>query len=225
MMMGEGTVLGKASLAKAFPWDAQPTDATICDVGGGNGHLCMDLIKVHPHLKVVLQDEQGVIESAQKFWTEEHPMAVANGRIQFVPFDFFKDAAVEGCDFYHLCAVVHDWPDAQAVLILKNVRKAMKPSSRVIIHGIILRDAAQDASFQVSDAHGNLNHDVAPKPLLPNYGAGRIRPYLYDIMMMSVVNGKERTLDELIDLGRKGGLRFEEIYEAGELNLVEFSPV
>lgn len=29
-------------------------------------------------------------------------MAIEQQRVQFVPFDFLKDVAVEGCDFYYV---------------------------------------------------------------------------------------------------------------------------
>jgi hypothetical protein len=43
--------------------------------------------------------------------------------------------------------------------------------------------------------------DPAPEPLLPNYGVGRIRRYNQDINMMCMLNAKERTLQEFVNLG------------------------
>lgn len=40
----------------------------------------------------------------------------------------------------------------------------------------------------------------APEPLLPNYGAGGLRPYAEDVGMMVYFNGKERTLTEYVEL-------------------------
>ena len=34
-----------------------------------------------------------------------------------------------------------DWPDEESELILKNVRKAMKPGSRVIIRALLITSA------------------------------------------------------------------------------------
>lgn len=39
-----------------FPWGSLQEDTFICDVGGGNGHAALDLLKAHPHLKAVVQD-------------------------------------------------------------------------------------------------------------------------------------------------------------------------
>lgn len=45
------------------------------------------------------------------------------------------------------------------------------------------------------------NEDLAPEPLLPNYGNGRIRRYNQDVNMMMSLNAKERTLQDFIDIG------------------------
>jgi hypothetical protein len=62
----------------------------------------------------------------------------------------------------------------------------------------------------------------APEPLLPNYGEARIRQYTVDINMMTVLNSKERTLEDFIILGESAGLQFVKLWEAGELAVVEF---
>ena len=43
--------------------------------------------------------------------------------------------------------------------------------------------------------------DVAPEPLLPNFGNGNNRMYQQDLNMWFLHNAKERTLDDLITLG------------------------
>lgn len=40
----------------------------------------------------------------------------------------------------------------------------------------------------------------APQPLLPNYGMGNIYQYNMDLNMMSLLNAKERTLQEFVDI-------------------------
>ena len=50
--------------------------------------------------------------------------------------------------------------------------------------------------------------DVAPEPLLPNFGNGNNRMYQQDLNMWLIHNAKERTLDESIALGYVIGLRF-----------------
>jgi hypothetical protein len=49
----------------AFPWADLPADATICDIGGGKGHVMRQILREHPHLRAVIQDLDPVIEDAK----------------------------------------------------------------------------------------------------------------------------------------------------------------
>lgn len=39
-----------------YPWGDLAQGATICDVGGGNGHLTAEVVKAFPGLRLVVQD-------------------------------------------------------------------------------------------------------------------------------------------------------------------------
>ena len=72
-------------------------------------------------------------------------------------------------------------------------------------------------------AEGDSAFEYALEPLLPNYGVGSIRQYNIDLNMMVLLNGKERTLEELAEIGKKAGLRFVKLWSGcGDLGLVEF---
>lgn len=48
-----------------YNWGGLPQTARICDVGGGNGHLLADVVKMFPNIRLVIQDlpltrEQGL---------------------------------------------------------------------------------------------------------------------------------------------------------------------
>jgi hypothetical protein len=50
----------------------------------------------------------------------------------------FFDSVPEGADAYLLKGVIHDWPDDHAAGILRNVRRAMRPDSTLLlIEGIV----------------------------------------------------------------------------------------
>ncbi|KAF8954810.1 S-adenosyl-L-methionine-dependent methyltransferase [Flammula alnicola] len=213
-MVGWGEVTGRSMLPKIYPWDKVPTDATICDIGGGNGHATLGVIKAFPHLKVVLQDTPAVVQQGKDYWSAEYPDAVQKQRINFVPIDFFADQPVPNGDFYYLRHVLHDWPTAESLKILGNIRKVMSPSSRLLIHELVLQHAVRDPSGSI---------EQAPEPLLANYGMGRLRLYQQDLNMMILLNAKERTLQEFIELGEKSGFKFEKLWDSGEVGLVEFS--
>lgn len=43
-----------------YPWGSLPADATIVDVGGGNGHAMLDLLKAFPSFKAIVQDTRAI---------------------------------------------------------------------------------------------------------------------------------------------------------------------
>ncbi|KAF8191304.1 S-adenosyl-L-methionine-dependent methyltransferase [Pholiota molesta] len=145
-MVGWGEVTGRAMLPKSYAWDQVPTDSTICDVGGGNGHAMLGLVKEFPQLKVILQDLPAVVQQGQDYWHTEHLEAILMKRVEFIPMDFLADQPVPGCDFYYLRHVLHDWPTSDCLKILTNIRKSMGPSSRLLIHEFVLQHAVRDPS-------------------------------------------------------------------------------
>ena len=47
-------------------WGDAKQDAVVCDLGGNNGHAMLDLVKVFPHMKTVVQD----LGTVQPLWEE-----------------------------------------------------------------------------------------------------------------------------------------------------------
>lgn len=64
---------------------------------------------------------------------------------------------------------------------------------------VVLRNAVRSSKQATTDAQTDEN--VAPEPLLPNFGVGSYLQYIADMNMMNLTNAKERTLDEFIALG------------------------
>lgn len=55
----------------AYPWSERfPNGVTLCDVGGGNGHVLMEVLKTQPTTKGYLQDLPKVVESAKQVSSE-----------------------------------------------------------------------------------------------------------------------------------------------------------
>ncbi|EKM76021.1 hypothetical protein AGABI1DRAFT_79240 [Agaricus bisporus var. burnettii JB137-S8] len=215
-MIGWGDAIEANAVINEFPWGSLPEGTTICDVGGGVGNISTQLANSYPALRLILQDLPHQLKIAEEeVWPEHAPKAIAENRIEFIPFDFLQEAPKLGCDIYYVKNILHDWADGDCIKILKNVKNAMGTSSRVLVHEFIVRPGyrmpKEEAKFT-----------QAPEPLLPNYGEGRIRQYTLDINMMTMLNSKERTLQDFIDLGETAGLQFVKIWEAGEMGLVEF---
>ncbi|KAK7691438.1 hypothetical protein QCA50_004837 [Cerrena zonata] len=96
---GQGTEAG--AVVRDYPWQDLPEDATVCDVGGGIGHISMQLYKAHPKLRIILQDLPDTIKQAEsEVWPSLCPEAIEKQRVQFKPFDFFAESPASGCDIY-----------------------------------------------------------------------------------------------------------------------------
>ena len=67
----------------------------------------------------------------------------------------------------------------------------------IITDEIVLSHAVGRSSKAVGS---NIGEDIAPEPLLPNYGAARNADYAQDVKMMMLFNSKERTLNEFISI-------------------------
>ncbi|KAJ7487793.1 S-adenosyl-L-methionine-dependent methyltransferase [Mycena latifolia] len=215
-MIGWGTVVEAEAVVSAYPWQNLGPGATVCDLGGGVGAMAIQLACAHPGLQLKLQDLPDRMEQAENvIWPNECPEALKENRIEFKAIDFFVEAPIAGCDIYYLKNILHDFESPQCLTILKGIRKSMKPGSRVLIHEYILQTTSSN------DRPSDRRLKQAPAPLMFNYGEGRIRQYYLDISMMVLINSKERTLDEYVELGEEAGLRFMEVYDFGEMSGVE----
>ena len=101
---------------------------SVCDVGGGRGTLLSELLARHSHLRGVLCDGAGVLESARTLLERRGVLA----RVELVPGDFFSSVP-GGADAYLLKNVLHDWDDERSLRILKTCRAAMAPGTRLLI--------------------------------------------------------------------------------------------
>lgn len=99
----------------------------LVDVGGGQGALLRELLAATPKLRGVLFDLPAVVAGAGSILAN----GVA-GRVEIVGGDFF-DSVPEGGDGYLLKGVLHDWSDEDAVRILGNVRKAIRPDGTLLL--------------------------------------------------------------------------------------------
>ncbi|MDP8907729.1 MAG: methyltransferase, partial [Chloroflexota bacterium] len=99
---------------------------TLVDVGGGRGRLLEVALKAAPGLRGVLFDRPEVLPGAEAFLTA----AGVRDRCELVGGDFFAELPADG-DAYVLALIVHDWPDEQAVAILRACHQAMAPGARV----------------------------------------------------------------------------------------------
>jgi 2,7-dihydroxy-5-methyl-1-naphthoate 7-O-methyltransferase len=103
---------------------------TVVDVGGGTGSLLAEVLRTRPGVRGVLVDlPRPVAFSARVF----EAAGVAD-RATAAPQSFF-DPLPAGADLYLLKNVLADWPDAEALALLKRCAEAARPGGRVVVLG------------------------------------------------------------------------------------------
>jgi hypothetical protein len=169
-----------------------PENATVVDVGGGQGALLAALLTAHRSLTGVLFDQPTVIAGADEVLAEAHVRAratVAGG-------DFFSEVP-SGGDVYLLKSVLHNWPDVEAARILQCCRRAMSQHARLLVADRIVPT-------------GNAPSEAK----------------LFDINMLVVVGGRERTEQEYRELLDSAGFALVQVIgTTSALSLIEGQPL
>lgn len=93
----------------------------IADIGGSNGYFLAKMLQRHPAGTGVLFDLPEVVADAEPL-LKEHGVAE---RVEVVGGDFFSSPLPVGADAYILKSIVHNWPDATCVTLLKRIREAI----------------------------------------------------------------------------------------------------
>ena len=113
----------------------------LVDVGGGEGALLRDVLAATPGLRGVLFDLPTVVSGATEILTGD-----IAARCQVVGGDFFGSVP-EGADAYILKGVIHDWPDEDAVRILRNIRLAIRSDGTLLLIEGLVDSAESPAGF------------------------------------------------------------------------------
>jgi 6-hydroxytryprostatin B O-methyltransferase len=128
------------------------------------------LVKAHPRLSATIQDLPGPIASAQNNILEL-PEAIRS-HVQAHEHDFFQPQPEQGADVYLLRTILHDWPDADAIKIIKGIADAMTHTSRLLIMDMVLPKPGS----------GSSTHEATLRQK--------------DLMMIGTFNAKEREEEE-----------------------------
>ncbi len=178
-LLFDGAMRSLSSVAGPLVVKAVELDgvASICDVGGGTGRLLRALLDAAPTTRGTVFDLPDVVSGAAEVLGD-----VDSTRWGTVGGSFFEPGAIPGGhDRYLMQAIMHDWGDDKAGIILGNVRAAMSPDSRLWVVDSIL------------DPN---EHDDMSKAV--------------DLLMLTVTEGgRERTQDEWERLFAANGFRIE----------------
>ncbi len=99
---------------------------TLVDVGGGQGRLLTGALSAMPEMHGILFDQPDVVARAGQVIDA----AGVRDRCTVVGGDFFAEVP-SGGDGYVLATIIHDWPDAESVEILRTCHRAMAPGARI----------------------------------------------------------------------------------------------
>ncbi|KAF8585273.1 O-methyltransferase [Ramaria rubella] len=210
-----GTSQWKAgdAILQGFPWESLPKESLIVDVGGGVGLLSLKIAQSHPHFRMIIQDRPMVMSLGEELWKAELPAAVASGRVQFQAHDFFEPQPCEDASVFLLRSICHDWPDAYVVNILKHLRAAAQPHTKLILGDHIIPHACPDDT-DASDLPGAAK-TLAPPPLLANLGRANAIAYWADMTMQTLFHAQERTLSQFVDVFTQSGWKVTNVHRVG----------
>ena len=164
--MGSGD---PAAAVAAYDWTAA---GWVVDVGGGNGNLLAGILHAHPDVRGTVVELAGPADAARhKFDT-----LGLSARASVVTGSFF-DALPPGAGAYVLSNVIHDWPDAEAITILRRCSEAAGDSGAVLLFEGVL-----EAGHEMAAATD------------------------FDLFMLICCGGRQRTLPELETIATAAGL-------------------
>jgi SAM-dependent methyltransferase len=164
----------------------------IVDVGGGHGRLLSAILRSAPTARGVLFDLPSVVTDAGSVLDAagvSNRCAVEGGS--------FMDAVPDGADAYVMKSIIHDWDDATAEKILRNVRTAIAPNGRLLLLEVVL-----------------------PERATSNWAA------VLDMEMLVSAGGRERTRAEFANLLARCGFRLTRVVDTATpmMSIVEAAP-
>jgi hypothetical protein len=182
------SALAERAVVAAFDFNAYPV---VVDVGGGHGRLLAAILAAAPSARGVLYELPEVAAGAPPLMAK---LGVAE-RVRIETGSFF-DSVPAGGNAYVLKHVIHDWPDDEAVRILRNLRAASEANTTVLLVETVIPEHDRDFIGKWAD-----------------------------LEMLLGANGRERTAAEYRALLGRSGFRMTRVVPtASPFSLVEAKP-
>jgi len=164
---------------------------TLVDVGGGLGSLMVKILKINRHMK-------GIVAELNETIIHANNIVKANNlerRMSFIECDFFKQIPA-GNDAYLFSHILHDWPDDKCITILKNCRKVIAPTGKILIAENVIPEGN---TFSISK--------------------------LLDLEVLLMGGGCERNKEEFRNLMKISGFRLSQMIHTKEnISIIEGVP-
>lgn len=121
---------------------------TLCDVGGGHGHLACGLLGAYPHLEVTVLDLPEVVSQADRLWA---PKLGLSDRCRYLAGDMFRE--IPPADAYVAKSVLHDWNDEECIRIFGNMRRAAIAEARLFLADFVVPGPEEPHFSKLFDIH------------------------------------------------------------------------
>lgn len=163
--------------------------ARVADVGGSQGVLLEAVLRASPSCRGILFDLPRVIDGAR---ARIESVGLA-GRIELVGGSFFEPV-IPSAECYLVKHIIHDWADAPATAILRNIHQGAPEGARLILVERVMPEDGQ----------------LSTMPLM-------------DLNMLVMADGQERTAREFQALLEATGWALERVTQAqaGMVSLLE----
>ncbi|KAI9705763.1 MAG: hypothetical protein M1820_005011 [Bogoriella megaspora] len=180
-----------------YPWG--DLKGTVVDIGGGSGHVSMELARAFPHLKFAVQDGgDAMLAQGQRLLTDD-----VRDRITFTKADFFEPQQYKGASAYLLRQCTHNWADKDVITMFRSVVPGLEGS-------------APGTPFLINDM------------IIPEPGSNVSRIWererrQADMVMLVCYGAKQRTVSEFESLLHKADPRYaiRKVHDQGALGLLE----
>jgi len=190
--MATWTELHAATVAKSYDFSSA---RSVVDIGGGRGTMMREILRANPNANGVIFDRPEVVIQTELRMQE----AGLSDRCECVGGNFFESVP-QGADFYVIKHVLHDWDDEHAVEILRNIRRAMRPDSRLLI------------------VEGLVEHDFV---------GGEFFRRWWDIIQLAQTLGRARTVGQMQGMLEKSALQLDSLQPTAltDVLIMEVNPL
>ncbi|KAK8131340.1 O-methyltransferase family protein [Apiospora sp. TS-2023a] len=178
----------------AYDW-ASAGKASVVDLGGSAGHDAFVLAEKFPELTITVQD----LAQVQSSFEANRPASVAD-RVSFREHSFFDPQPVQA-DIYLIKLILHDWPDAECLRILRGLIPALRPGARVIILEYLGNVNEEEEGKEGSGEKAG-EEEAIPRSM-KQYGTAT------DVRVMALFNAKERPVSKWKSLVQEVDPRFK----------------
>lgn len=145
------------------------------------------LAEKFPELTITVQD----LAQVRSSFEANRPASVAD-RVSFSEHSFFDPQPVQA-DIYLIKLILHDWPNAECLRILRGLIPALQPGAKVIIleylGNVNEEDEESGESKKTEASAGKKEEEPIPRSM-KQYGTAT------DVRVMALFNAKERSVSK-----------------------------